>query len=311
MNKMFALLAAIGLALGVSGIALADDGVLHDTGPILIAVNGNIDVAAGEHADAVVVVGGDAHIAGSVTTLFVANGSLTTTSGATFELITIVNGTADLAAGTSVTRNVNQLNSTINTAEGAQVGGSVRDISGDVVAFGLFMGAAAIVLWIGFAVATLFVVLLLAGLAARQVRVATTLISREPVKTLLAGLLAIVIPPLLAVIAFVTIIGIPAGLGLLFVLWPAAAFVGYLVAAIWMGEWLLARGGRPPAERPYLAGFVGLLLAFVLGIIPFLTAVISIFGLGAVVLAAWRTLRRSSPPTVLTQPQPQPVPPLA
>ena len=140
----------------------------------------------------------------------------------------------------------------------------------------------------------------MAGLAARQTRSATTLIRQEPGKTFLVGLLAVVVPPILAVLAMATIVGIPAGLGLLIVVWPLVAFIGYVVAAIWLGEWLLGRReGAVPAERPYAAATVGLIVAFVIGLIPLVTAVLSIFGLGAVVLAAWRTLRGT--PTI-TQP---------
>ena len=112
-----------------------------------------------------------------------------------------------------------------------------------------------------------------------------------------------IVPPILAVLAMATIVGIPAGLGLLIVVWPLVAFIGYVVAAIWLGEWLLGRReGAIPAERPYAAATVGLLVAFVIGLVPFVSAVLSIFGLGAVVLAAWRTLRRT--PTT-AQPVPQ------
>lgn len=135
-------------------------------------------------------------------------------------------------------------------------------------------------LWIGFGLATLLVGLLVAGLAARQVRTATTLIRRETGMTVMAGLLAIVLPPIVAAMLMVTVIGIPAGIGLLVVLWPALAFIGYIVAAIWPGEWLLGRRNpeATPADRPY----------------------------GAVFLAGWRTLRGESqrPPLVAAQPVP-------
>lgn len=305
MKKVLAVLAALCMALAATGITYAADG-FEESGRVLIAFGGDIEVAAGEQADAVVVISGDAQISGTVTTLIVADGTASTTSGAELESITVFNGTADLASGTIVRGDVNRFNSTINRADGVEVGGAERDLTSDVASFGLFLGAAAILLWIGFAVATILVGLLVAGLAARQVRLATGLISREPGRTFLVGLLAILVPPILAVIAFVTIIGIPASLGLLFVLWPFTAFIGYMVAAIWLGEWLLGRGNRTPAERPYLASIVGLAVAFVLGFIPLITAVISIFGLGAVVLAAWRTLRHRSAPAGSAAMQPAP-----
>jgi hypothetical protein len=293
MRKLPALLAALAMVLGFAGIALAADGGPGDKATVLIAVNGDIDVAAGERADAVIVISGNARIAGTVNALFVADGVATTATGATLETITIINGTADLATGTTVRGDISELESTVIRADGVTLGGSVRDLTTDAAAFGLFMGLAAILLWIGFALVTIVVGLLLAGLAARQVRQATTLISREPLRTFLVGLLVVVAVPLLAVAAFVTVVGMPAAIALVLVVIPAGAFMGYLVAAIWIGEWLLARRNvaGPPPERPYLAAVLGLVVAFILGFIPLVTSIISLFGIGAVVLAAWRTLR--------------------
>lgn len=307
MRTLLALLGAVVLGLGVAGSAVAaDDGIIN-TGRVLIAIGGDIEVPAGDEAEAVIVISGNATISGSVKTLVVADGTASTASGARLDSLTVINGTADLASGTVISGDINQANSTINRPAGVQLGGSERNLAGDIASFGLFLGAAAILLWIGYAVWTILVGMLLAGLAARQVRLATTLISHEPGRTFLVGLLGILVPPILAILIAITVIGIPAAIGLLIVLWPIAAFVGYMVAAIWIGEWLLGRGNRTPAERPYLATLVGLVVAFLLGFIPLVTAVISIFGLGAVVLAAWRTLRRGPAAVSIGQPQPAPI----
>ena len=63
------------------------------------------------------------------------------------------------------------------------------------------------------------------------------------------------------------------------------------------------RGTPVEAERPYFAAVIGLLITFVLGFVPLFTAVISFFGLGAVVLAAWRTLRGGGAPQLVLRPQ--------
>ena len=309
MKKLLPLVAAAALLLSLAGVALAADDDLSHSGRLLIAVSGDIDVAADEQADAVVVIGGTARIDGTVNALLVFDGTAIV-SGATVESITVVNGTVRLAAGTTVLGDVNRLGSSVETADDVEVGGSIRDMVGDVAAFGIFLGAAALVLWIGFGIATLLVGLLVAGLAARQVRSATALISREPVTTAVVGLGGIVLPPLLAALLFATIIGIPTAIGLLFVVWPAVAFIGYIVAAIWLGEWLLGRRDptATPADRPYRAALLGLVVGFVLGLVPLATAILSIFGLGAVILAAWRTLRSGGAPRpAMPQPQPAPV----
>ena len=109
-----------------------------------------------------------------------------------------------------------------------------------------------------------------------------------------------------------TVIGAPLGLGVLFQLWPLIAFVGYLVAGIWIGEWLLARF-QPGAvrERPYLPAAVGVVVLQLVAIVPVLaiaTAVASLFGFGAVLLLAWRTLTfGSSTGQTVVGPSPAPV----
>ena len=303
MKKLFILLAAVALALGMAGIAFAADGETSHSGRVVFVAGGDVEIGTDEQADAVVVISGGAAVAGNVNTLVVVDGIATVTG--TLETVAIMNGSVELSAGATVTGDVLQLGSTVERAEGAEIGGAVKDIAGDVAGFAIFMGFAAVAIWIGFGIATILVGLLVAGLAARQARGATSLISHEPGTTFLVGLLAIVVTPIVAGLAMATIIGIPAGFGLLLFIWPTAAFIGYIVAAIWLGEWLLGRrDGSVRAERPYAAATIGLLVAFVIGLIPIVTAVLSIFGLGAVVLAAWRTL--GGTPTTRPVPQTQP-----
>lgn len=305
MKKLIMLLAVAALALGLTSVAVAADEGLNHTGRVIL-VSGDVELAADEQADALIVFDGEARVAGTVNTLVVIGGTARL-EGATVETLAIANGAAELDAETTVLGDVLRLGADVDRADGALIGGQVKDIAGDVAAFGVFIGFAALAIWVGFGIATLLVGLLVAGLAARQARAATALIRQEPGTTVLTGLLALVVPPVLAVIAMATIIGIPAGFGLLVVVWPAVAFIGYIIAALWLGEWLLERrGGSVIAERPYAAVTVGLLVAFVIGLIPVVTAVLSVLGLGAVVLAGWRTLRggRTPVPALGTQAQP-------
>ena len=78
---------------------------------------------------------------------------------------------------------------------------------------------------------------------------------------------------------------------------PALAFVGYLVAAIFVGERILGTGSTAGgSERPYKGALVGIVVLGVIGIVPGIgglaTAVASLFGLGSVLLLGWRTIRR-------------------
>ncbi len=170
--------------------------------------------------------------------------------------------------------------------------GDVGDLGVDLAGIGLILGPAIFLWFLGLALAAIGAALLLAAVAARQVRAAETLISREPGATLLAGLAGLVIPPLVALVAIVTVVGAPLGIGILVGLWPLAAFVGYLVAGIWIGDWILRRiSPAVTRERPYLAAVIGLVVLAAMAIVPPLTMIASVFGLGAVTLLAWRTFR--------------------
>jgi hypothetical protein len=306
-KKLLVLLTALILSVGLAGIVAADEGEQSTTGRVVFVTGGDVEVGADEQADAVVVISGDVDIAGTVNGLLVVDGTATTHRGATIDTIGVVNGTVDLAAGTTVLGDVLQLSSAVHGAENAVIGGTVKDVAGDVAGFAIFMGVAALAIWIGIGIATILAGLLVAGLAGRQAQTAAALIRAKPGTTFLVGLVAMVVTPVVAGIAMVTIVGIPAGFGLLLVIWPAAAFIGYVVAAIWLGQWLLGRReGTAAAERPYAAATVGLLAAFVIGLIPIATAILSLFGLGAVVVAAWRTMRGTGLTRPLPQTQPTP-----
>ncbi len=294
MRRLFALLGALLFVIAlVPAAAVAADSLPH-TGRVLISTSGDITVAAGDQADAVIVINGTATISGEVGFLLVVDGRAVT-QGATLENIVVVRSSAELDASTHVLNDVRTYDSTVNQASGARVDGSVGGIEGDLVGFAWFLAAAAIILWIGVAIVTLVAALILAALAARQVRAAGALISHEPGKTALIGFLSLFVIPILAVLAMITLVGIPVGIALLLFVWPALAFIGYLVAAIWIGEWLLGRSNPGVVrDRPYSAAVVGVIVAGILGFIPVITFIISLFGLGAVILAGWRVFRGGS-----------------
>jgi hypothetical protein len=262
---------------------------LPHTGRVLVSVDGDVSLPAGEHADVVVVVGGTATVMGEVNTIFAVDGVVELVAG-TAETIVAVRSPVNLRTDSVVLGDVRTLDSAVQQFGSAEVAGSVRDLGPDLVGVGFVLAPAFLLFAIGFWVATLVAALALAALAARQVRATEALISRDPVPTLLAGLGGLIVPPILAVLAMITIVGAPLGLGLLLGAWPLAAFVGYLVAAIWIGDWLLARSAEPKERaRPYLAATIGVIVLAVASIVPLVTGIASLFGLGAIVLLGWRT----------------------
>ena len=274
--------------------ALAADEVVR-TDDVLVAVNGPIEVAADEHLDALVVIDGDARISGSVDTIVVA--------GATARTLVVLDGTADLAAGTTILGDVHTFDGSVTTQEGAVVEGTVSGFEDEAAALAILLIPLSILFFLGIGMVAIAAALMVAAFAARQVREVEATITREPGQSLVAGLVGLIGLPLVAVLLIVTVVGAPVGLTLLIIVLPAVALLAWLVAAIWVGDWLVARmRGTRESERPYLAAILGVIVLALAGVLPFVTAIATLFGLGGLLLVAWRTLRRDQPPVGGTEP---------
>lgn len=297
----FALLLLVPVALAADPRP-ADDGAL-------MAFGEDITLPAGQATDLVLVINGTATVRGDATVVIAIAGEAIL-EGATVETVVAVDSPVGVGSGSSVTGDVATLDTgTVSVATGATVAGEVRDITPQLIGLGAVLAPAVLLVFIGFVLVTFVAGLALAGLAARQVRAAETLISREPGPVLVSGLIGIFLPLLVIGVLFVTVVGIPLALALLLTVWPATAYVGYLVAGIWIGDWILGRTSPGVVrERPYLASVIGLLILQVLSILPPVTGIASLFGYGAVLLLAWRVFRGTPAATLPTMQGARPAP---
>jgi hypothetical protein len=171
---------------------------------------------------------------------------------------------------------------------GATVEGDVDRVSvGEITDPVGFIGAAAV--WIAVSVSTLVFGLLLLWLAPRALEAAFTAARTSLGPTVGWGLLLFFGLPILAVIALVTLVGIPLGVALLLALVPLYA-IGYTTSA-----WLLGRRLVGPPRGRVLAFLAGLAILRVLAIIPILGGIVwfaaTVVGLGALLVATWRARR--------------------
>ena len=299
MKRVLGAIGGLVLVFGLAVPAVLADAPLPHTGRVLISVEGDVAIGPGEHADVVVVVQGNADIRGEVNTLVVADGTATVV-GATLETIVAAGSQVELGAGTVVYGAVQRVDSVVHQSGNAEVQGGIVDLSGRLFELGAAVAPILTLLWLGFGLANVAAGLFLAAVAGRQMRTAQRTISRQPVLAFVAGILSAVLVPIAAVLLFPTIVGAPLGFGILVVALPLVAFAGYLVAAAWAGEWILrALGTRQEPERPYLATVVGVILLGALGLVPvanLLVAIAGLFGFGAVVVSAIRTIVGGSRP---------------
>jgi len=298
--SLIAAIAALLMLLAAPTALAADPGIAKGD-RVLLAFNGDITVPAGEQAAFVLVTGGTATVAGDVTSVVVLDGKAVL-QGATVKDVFVSGGSLSIDGASTVTGDVRTLNTTTTVDPAATVGGSVSSVEADLLAAAAVLAPLMVLFLLGMALVTLVAGLALAALGAKQVRAAEALISREPGETILFGLAGLVVVPLVAILAMITVIGAPLGLAILLMVWPAAAFIGYLVAGIWIGEWLLYRGARERPDRPYLAAVFGLVVLQIISLVPFVGAIASLVGFGAVLFLAWRIFRQPSAPRPVTTP---------
>ena len=263
----------------------------EDEGGLLLRLNGDARVPAGEVSDTLIVLNGDAVVEGTVTGgLVVVNGDATV-NGSVEEDVVVINGTVTLGDAARVGGDLSLVRSDLTRAPGAVVEGTVEERS----EFG-FRRAGAVfsfLAWLGFTIVVLLAGLLFAAVAGRQLSGAAALLTGAVGGTLLGALVVWVGLPLLAVLAFVTLVGIPLGIALLLFLLPALWFLGYLVAGAHLGGWLLGLLHRPvAADHPYLAVLLGVLVLQLVLWIPVLGGLVwvlaGVLGAGALALLAWR-----------------------
>ncbi len=158
-------------------------------------------------------------------------------------------------------------------------------------------------------VAVVIAGLVFAAIAGRQLSTATKLLTGQLAYSILGAVVVWISVPFLAVLALVTVVGIPLGLALLFLVLPLLWLLGYLVAGTRLGRALFELAGRrPPSGHPYVAATLGLIVLQIVVLVPFvgwaIGALAGIWGSGALVITAFRAWRGTPPATQTLPPAP-------
>lgn len=259
--------------------------------PLVIASGTDITLPANQHVNLVVVFGGHARIEGDARAIAVFGGTVDLV-GARSEGIVTYQGTVNLDAASIVSGDIRSMNSSITGATAATLTGRIRDIGADMALGWLWIGPALLLIYAAFAISAIAAGVAAAGLAGRQIRSATSLIRTEPLPVIAAAFAGLFGLIAVSIIAIVTVVGIPFGIGLLALALPFLYLAGYIVAGIWIGEQILGRSGAGAiGERPYLAALVGLSIVGVVSLLPPVGGLLAFLGSGAIVLAMWRVAR--------------------
>ncbi len=296
----------------------------------IVLMGQNAELKAGETADEVVVIGGSAKIHGKVRGAAVVIGGTLEVDGEVGDAAVAVLGSVKIGPGAVIHRDAVAVMGHLSIAQGAtvehdavSVGGKLdiaegATVRGQKVNVGLplafpkfewlrdwikycvleFRPLAPQVGWVWVVAGVFFLLyLFIAAIFPRPVQVCVEGLTRRPATTFLMGLLTKLLVPVVFLILAATGIGLIIVPFLIAVL-VLAAIVGKVAILEWLGLQIGGHFGEG-FQKP-LAGFlIGAILVTLLYMVPILGllvyTIISVWGLGCAVTAAFGTLRREMP----------------
>ena len=278
--------------LGLAMPAWAQDGRADEE---FVVLSGRADVPEGEEVGDLVVSHGSSTVDGTVNGSLVAFDAPVTISGEVDGDVVVFNGRVELRDGANVTGDVVSQRQPV-VATGATIGGDTERIQTNVDWEG-FGWVGRLAWWLAVSVSTLVVGLVLLWLVGRGARRIAEAGWTGIGPSIGWGLLAFFGLPILGIIALVTIVGIPLGIGVLAALGLIYA-LGYSATA-----WIVGRRILREPTAWILAFLVGWGILRVLAVVPILGGLVGfaavVFGLGALVVVIWRfrTADRAVPAT--------------
>ena len=303
-------LVAVG-AIGVALLGLWAPAALAqstDVGPStdsFVVLTGRLEVQPGDTFNDAIIFDGDATIDGTVTgTVMAFNGDVVV-SGTVFQDVVATNGRVTVKDGARVDGNV--VSSKAPLIAPGTVGGEVRHQTITFDAGNLAI-VSRIAYWIAASVSS-FLIGLLLTVAWPRASDAIATAARDRVGPSIGwGFLMFFGIPIVGGILLITLVGALLGIGMLLAL-VLIYSIGYAAGALAFGRLLL----KPPTGR-FLAFLLGwgilrlVALVPVLGGLLFLAA--TIWGLGAITVAAYRASRGAAPAAMEPAPGAAPMPPM-
>jgi hypothetical protein len=296
-----ALAALLVLCVGAGPASAADD-----DGDDQIVITGGVIVPAGQTAGDVVVFDGPVRIAGHATGDVVAVSGPVRITGRVDGDVAAVSDRAFLAPTARVGGDLLYGDERPVVAQGAQVDGSIEDKDwADTLSSPGWGLAGPLAWWLAVSVSTLVVGLLLLLLAPRMLAAAERTARGHLWPAVGWGVLVAIALPIVAILALVTLVGIPFGVALLLALVPVM-LVAYVTSA-----WIVGRRLVKEGKSPWLALLAGWGVLRLLALIPvagFLVGLVAtVIGLGSLVVALWRS-RGPAEPTAAPEAPGRPAP---
>jgi cytoskeletal protein CcmA (bactofilin family) len=277
------LAALLTLCVGAASARAAD-------GDDRVVITGGSIVSAGQVAGDVIVLDGPVEIAGRATGDVVAISGPVRVTGRVDGDVVAVSDRAVLGPSARVGGDLRYGDERPVVAQGARVGGSIENEDwADTVSSPGWGIASWIGWWLAVSVSTLLVGVLLLLVAPRMLVAAEQAARHRLWASLGWGVLVAIASPVAAVLALVTLVGIPFGVALLLALVPV------LLVAYVTGAWIVGRRIVKEPASPWLALLAGWGVLRVLALVPVLGFLVGLvataIGLGALVVALRRARR--------------------
>jgi hypothetical protein len=281
------------ISLGIAAPANAANAQIPPKHQPLVILSGRIDVPRGQQVPGIVIFGGSLTVEGTVNGPITAFGASVTISGRVYGNVLAFKGPLKLLNGALVTGDVRSRN-----GPSIESGATVRGITGEMA--GNFGWIWRVLSWLAVSLSLLVFGLLLLWLT-RGTAERISKVGRSAIRACIGwGALLFFGLPLAALIANLTVVGLPLGLGVMAALGLIYA-TGYCAGAWILGRWILGESrGRVVA---FLAGGAILrILAFIPIVHIFVFVAAAIYGLGALVVTFRRA--RVGPETALVTQSP-------
>jgi uncharacterized RDD family membrane protein YckC len=296
----------------------------------IVLIGQNAELKAGDSAEAVVVIGGSAKVHGKVRDAVVVICGNLEVDGEVGDSAVAVMGNIRIKEGARIHKDAVAVMGTLSAAPGTSIGGDTvsvggkldiadgATVKGDRVSVGMpiafpnmeWLGKwfnyclfqlrplAPQVGWVWVVAGVFFLLyLLIAAVFPRPVQVCVESLTRRPATTFLLGLLTKLLVPVIFIILAFT------GIGLIVVPFLGAAlFFAAIVGKVAILEWIGLQLGQHFGGaflKPLIAFLVGTLVVTLLYMVPILGlltyTILSMWGLGCVVTAAFGSMRREMP----------------
>ena len=287
------IVALLAVLLGAGNASAATDHVV---------ITGGVVVPAGQTAGDVVVLDGTVTIAGHVMGDVVSVAGPVRLSGRVDGDLIAVSDRAFLGSTAHVGGDLRYGDESPVLARGASVDGKISNEDWADSANG-WGWVSALAWWVAVSVSTLIVGVLLVWLAPGALYAAERAVRERLGATVGWGVVIAIGLPVLAILALVTLVGIPFGVALLLAAIPVLV-VAYATAAWIVGRRVL----RSRSASRWAALFAGWGILRVLALIPIAGALVglaaTVVGLGALAVALWRARRTGAPAATPEGPAP-------